>query len=217
VLIQPLAAGDVATAVARTAIGVPLNGTVEVAGPELCRLEELIRRGLSARHDPRHVEADPHARPATPEALPMPNEPTPSRASQPQRSAAWQTALTPLQQAKPPFIPDGAEVMTVLIEFPPGDPGTPPHRHSGPAFGYVLEGEMLFELEGEPERAIRAGEAFWEPGGDVIHYQDGNNRTDTRLRFLVTMMGVPGRPMLELVDDEELAQRKDRRAPRPPS
>lgn len=49
-----------------------------------------------------------------------------------------------------------------LIELPPGDPGTPPHRHSGPVFGYMLEDEMEFELEGEPERVIRAGEAFWE-------------------------------------------------------
>jgi hypothetical protein len=79
----------------------------------------------------------------------------------------------------------------------------------------MLEGEMLFELEGEPERVIRAGEAFWGPGGDVIDYQDGNNRRDIRSRFVVTMMGVPGEPMLSLVDDEELAQRKDHRAPRP--
>lgn len=58
--------------------------------------------------------------------------------SQP-RSEAWKTALTVLQSAKPPFVPEGAEAMTVLIEFPPGDPGTPPHRHSGPAF--MLEGK----------------------------------------------------------------------------
>lgn len=130
------------------------------------------------------------------------------------RSTAWQTALTMLQEVKPPFIPAGANVMTVVVEFPPGDPGAPPHRHSGPAFGYMLEGEMLFELEGEPPRVIRAGEAFWEPGGDVIHYQDGNNRADVRSRFVVTMMGVPGQPMFTLVSDEELAMRKDRRAPR---
>jgi hypothetical protein len=79
----------------------------------------------------------------------------------------------------------------------------------------MLEVEMRFELEGEPERVIRAGEAFWEPGGDVIHYQDGNNRTDIRSRFLVTMLCVPGKPMLTLVDEDELAQRKDDRAPRP--
>lgn len=144
----------------------------------------------------------------------MPNaEPAPTE--QEPRSTAWQTALTILQNANPPFIPEGAEVMTVVIEFPPGDPGTPPHRHSGPAFGYMLEGEMLFELEGEPERVIRTGEVFWEPGGDLIHYQDGNNRTDIRSRFIVTMLGEPGKPMLTLVDDEELAQRKNRRAPRP--
>ncbi|UUN30573.1 cupin domain-containing protein [Streptomyces sp. FIT100] len=131
------------------------------------------------------------------------------------RSEAWKTAVTVIQEAKPPHVPEGAEVMTLVVEFPPGDPGTPPHRHSGPAFGYVLEGEMLFELEGEPERVVRAGEAFWEPGGDVIHYQDGNNRTDIPSRFVVTMMCEPGKPMLVLVDDEELEQRKDRRAPRP--
>jgi quercetin dioxygenase-like cupin family protein len=132
------------------------------------------------------------------------------------RSDAWKTALTILQEVRPPSIPEEFHVMTVLIEFPPGDPGTPPHRHSGPCFGYMLEGEMRFELEGESERVIRAGETFWEPGGDVIHYQDGNNRTDSRSRFLVTMMCVPGQPMLTLVDDEELAQREHLRAPRRP-
>lgn len=143
------------------------------------------------------------------------NQPTTGTAEQGPRSEAWKTALTVLQEAKPPSFPEGAHVMTVLIEFPPGDPGTPPHRHSGPAFGYMLKGDMRFELEAEPERVIRAGETFWEPGGDVIHYQDGNNRTDSWSRSLVTMMCAPGQPMLTLVDKEELAQRKDRRAPRP--
>ncbi|MER8157234.1 cupin domain-containing protein [Streptomyces sp. NPDC094472] len=122
-----------------------------------------------------------------------------------------------LQSAKPPFVPEGAEAMTVLVEYPPGDPGAPPHRHSGPAFGYMLEGEMLFELEGEPERVIRAGESFREPGGDVIHYQGGSNRTDSRSRFVVTMICASDQPMLTLVEDEELAQRRHLRAPRPGS
>ncbi|WP_246102311.1 cupin domain-containing protein [Streptomyces piniterrae] len=119
-----------------------------------------------------------------------------------------------VQSAKPPLVPEGAEAMTVLIPYLPGDPGAPPHRRSGPAFGYMLEGEMLFELEGEPERVIKAGETFWEPDGDVIHYQDGKNRTDSPSRFLVTMMCTPGQPMLILVDDEP-ARRRHRRAPRP--
>lgn len=117
-------------------------------------------------------------------------------------------ALTELQTVTPPFMPVDAQVMTVTIEYPPGDPGFPPHRHpGGPCFGYVLEGEMVFELDGEPPRVVKAGEAFWEPGGDVIHYQDGNNRTDIALRFLVTMVMSPGQAMLVLVEDEELKQR----------
>ena len=125
------------------------------------------------------------------------------------------TVLTMLMAERPPFVPPGAEAMTVLIELPPGDPGSPPHRHSGPVFGYMVEGEMIFELEGEPERVIRAGEAFWEPGGDVIHYQAANNLTDRWSRFVVVMLCVPGQPMLVYVDDEELSQRSGRRAPRP--
>ena len=74
---------------------------------------------------------------------------------------------------------------------------------------------MMFELEGEPARVVRAGEAFWEPGGDVIHYQNGNNRDDIPVRYTVTMLGRPGTPMLTLVDEEEFARRKDRRAPLP--
>jgi uncharacterized protein YbjT (DUF2867 family) len=60
--IQPMAADDVASAVGRIATGVPVNGTVEVGGPETFRLDELVRRGLAARNDPREVVADPHAR-----------------------------------------------------------------------------------------------------------------------------------------------------------
>ncbi|MFI6324393.1 hypothetical protein ACIBG8_43195 [Nonomuraea sp. NPDC050556] len=68
------------------------------------------------------------------------------------RSTAWQTALTVLQEAQPPFTP--------------------------------------------------AGEAFWEPGGDVIHYQDGNNRDDIPLRFTVTTLCEPGKPMFTLVEED---------------
>ncbi|GGM59281.1 cupin domain-containing protein [Dactylosporangium sucinum] len=127
------------------------------------------------------------------------------------RSDAWRTAVTVLQEAHPPFFPPDGHVMTIVVEYPPGDPGTPPHRHSGPAFGYVVEGEMVFELEGEPPRVLRAGDAFWEPGGDVIHYQDGNHRDDRPVRFTVTMFCEEGKPMLTLVPPDELAQRAGRR------
>jgi uncharacterized protein YbjT (DUF2867 family) len=62
VLIQPMAADDVAEALARAAVSEPVNGTVEVAGPEQFRFDDLIRQGLRARNDPRQVIADNHAR-----------------------------------------------------------------------------------------------------------------------------------------------------------
>jgi uncharacterized protein YbjT (DUF2867 family) len=62
VLFQPMAAEDVATAVARVAAEAPVNGTVEVGGPEQFRLDELVRRRLSQLNDSREVIADPNAR-----------------------------------------------------------------------------------------------------------------------------------------------------------
>ena len=80
--------------------------------------------------------------------------------------------------------------MTVLITMPPGSAGTPPHRHTGPAFGYVIEGEMIF-------------------------YQDGNNLADATTRFVVTMFCASGQPMVIPVSVEELEERRSRRAARP--
>jgi uncharacterized protein YbjT (DUF2867 family) len=62
VLIQPIAAAEVAAAVADVAMGAPLNAMTEVAGPDQIRFDLLIQRGLGARKDPRKVVADPHAR-----------------------------------------------------------------------------------------------------------------------------------------------------------
>jgi len=61
-LIQPMAADDVASAVGQIAVGPPVNGTVEVGGPEQFPLDELVRRGLAAWKDPREVIADSQAR-----------------------------------------------------------------------------------------------------------------------------------------------------------
>lgn len=59
--VQPMAADDVAKAVGRVAAGTPINGTVEVAGPEVFRLDEFIRAGLDARKDPRNIVVDENA------------------------------------------------------------------------------------------------------------------------------------------------------------
>jgi uncharacterized protein YbjT (DUF2867 family) len=62
VLIQPEAADDVAGALAVAAVGAPVNGTIELAGPERFRFDELIQRVLGANGDPRRVMADGRAR-----------------------------------------------------------------------------------------------------------------------------------------------------------
>jgi uncharacterized protein YbjT (DUF2867 family) len=59
---QPVMSDDVAAALVDITLGEPVNGTVELAGPDRIRLDELIRRFLSANHDARQVVADTHAR-----------------------------------------------------------------------------------------------------------------------------------------------------------
>jgi len=61
VLFQPMAADDVAAALAGIAVGSPVNATVEIGGPERSGLDELVRRYLAARNDPREVVSDRQA------------------------------------------------------------------------------------------------------------------------------------------------------------
>ena len=60
-LVQPVVSDDVAAALADVAVEEPLNGTIELAGPEPIRLDELVRRFLSANRDARKVTTDVHA------------------------------------------------------------------------------------------------------------------------------------------------------------
>lgn len=62
VLFQPMAADDVATGVSKIAQSAAVNGTVEIAGPEPFRLDELVRRRLAHLNDPLEVITDPQAR-----------------------------------------------------------------------------------------------------------------------------------------------------------
>jgi quercetin dioxygenase-like cupin family protein len=129
-------------------------------------------------------------------------------------TTASQPSVELIATTTTPPIPDGAEVMTVLVTLPPGSAGSPPHRHTGPAFGYVIKGEVVFEVEGQPQRIVKAGEAFSEPGGDTIHYRDGNHLPAEESLFVVTLFSAPGTPMFIPVSDEELLARSGCRVPR---
>ncbi|OBF43387.1 cupin [Mycolicibacterium peregrinum] len=127
--------------------------------------------------------------------------------------AAGNVTVTDLLCVTPPRIPEGAHAMTQIIEIPPADPGVQPHRHSGPVFGYVLEGTILFELEGEAPRNIAAGEAFWEPGGDVVHYQVANLDPHHRAVLLAVCICAPGVDMITMLGPDEIQARDHLRHP----
>jgi quercetin dioxygenase-like cupin family protein len=127
--------------------------------------------------------------------------------------AAGNIKITDLLEATPPWIPQGAHAMTQLVELPPADAGPAPHRHSGPVFGYVLEGKILFELEGQAPREIVAGQAFWEPGGDVVHYQVANLDSGSWSRFLAVCICAPGVDMITMLTPQEIAARDHLRHP----
>lgn len=137
----------------------------------------------------------------------------PNRASVKDMLVAGNTKVTDLLCVTPPWIPEGAHAMTQLVELPPADEGLGPHRHSGPVFGYVLEGRILFELEGDEPREIVAGEAFWEPGGGVVHYQVANLDSSTWTRFVAVCICAPGVDMITMLEPEEIVARDHLRHP----
>jgi quercetin dioxygenase-like cupin family protein len=79
-----------------------------------------------------------------------------------------------------------ARVTTVEVAYEPGQ-ASPPHRHPGPIFGYVLEGELELALGDEAARTLKAGETFYEPTG-ILHRVSRNPSTKTRTRVLAVLL-----------------------------
>jgi quercetin dioxygenase-like cupin family protein len=83
---------------------------------------------------------------------------------------------------------DGKEARVTMVEvaYEPGGAGQP-HRHSGPVFGYVLEGEFEIGLDDQPAKTLKAGETFYEPGG-ILHRVSRNPSTTARTRVLAVIL-----------------------------
>src|SRR5262245_3946585 len=83
---------------------------------------------------------------------------------------------------------DGKDASATVLEvtFEPGQQDSP-HRHAGPVFGYVLEGEYEHALNDEPVKTYRAGETFYEPSGSV-HRVARNPSGKTRTRLLAVIL-----------------------------
>ena len=72
------------------------------------------------------------------------------------------------------------------VTFEPGQEDTP-HRHAGPVFGYVLEGEYEHAIDDEPVKTYKAGETFYEPSG-CVHRVARNPSDKTRTRLLAVLL-----------------------------
>jgi quercetin dioxygenase-like cupin family protein len=83
---------------------------------------------------------------------------------------------------------DGKHASSTVLQvtFEPGQKDSP-HRHAGPVFGYVLEGEYEHAINDEPARTYRAGETFYEPSGSV-HRVARNPSGKTRTRLLAVIL-----------------------------
>ena len=72
------------------------------------------------------------------------------------------------------------------MAYGPGEAGQP-HRHAGPIFGYVLEGEFELGLDDQPVKTLKAGETFYEPTG-ILHRVSRNPNAKTRTRVLAVIL-----------------------------
>jgi quercetin dioxygenase-like cupin family protein len=83
---------------------------------------------------------------------------------------------------------DGKDASATVKEvtFEPGQEDSP-HRHTGPVFGYVLEGEYEHAIDDEPVKTYKAGETFYEPSG-CVHRVARNPSETTRTRLLAVIL-----------------------------
>jgi quercetin dioxygenase-like cupin family protein len=88
---------------------------------------------------------------------------------------------------------EGFDVVLVERNFQPGS-GTA-HRHPGIVLGYVMEGQLRFAINNEPERIVPAGGTFFEPLG-AVHTTNGSAKPDAPARVLVFLVVPKGSPII---------------------
>src|SRR5881628_1773915 len=83
---------------------------------------------------------------------------------------------------------EGKEARATVVEvtLEPGQEGAP-HRHPGPVFGYVLEGEYEWAIDDNPAKTLKVGDTFYEPTGG-LHRVSRNPSKKTRTRVLAVVL-----------------------------
>jgi quercetin dioxygenase-like cupin family protein len=106
----------------------------------------------------------------------------------PQHTGMDQVKVTQLSQRDIIEKLDGKAARATVKEvtFEPGQEDSP-HRHTGPVFGYVLEGEYEHALNDEPVKKYKAGDTFYEPSGSV-HRVARNPSSKTKTRLLAVIL-----------------------------
>ena len=86
----------------------------------------------------------------------------------------------------------GKEVLMSTVTYPPGG-ASPPHRHDAQVFVYVLEGELIMQVQGGPKVTLRPGDTFYESPTDV-HAVSANASQTAPAKFLVLILKDKGVP-----------------------
>jgi quercetin dioxygenase-like cupin family protein len=88
---------------------------------------------------------------------------------------------------------EGFDAVVVELNFAPGA-SAPEHRHPGPILGYVVDGEMRFAINREPDQIVPAGGTFFEPPG-VLHSTFGSASSDAPVRLVAFLVVPTGSPL----------------------
>jgi quercetin dioxygenase-like cupin family protein len=88
---------------------------------------------------------------------------------------------------------EGFDAVLLELNFPPGSAQA--HRHPGVVLGYVVEGQLRFAINNEPERVVPAGGTFFEPIG-AVHTTNGSANPNANARVVVFLVVPKGSPII---------------------
>jgi uncharacterized protein YbjT (DUF2867 family)/quercetin dioxygenase-like cupin family protein len=209
--LQPIAIGDVAERLVALLVEGPTGQVEEIGGPQILTLEEMIQAYLRARGRDAILRTIELPRSLF-EVFRSNSHLCPDFAVGQKTWGAFvrywygEREGYPTVKAQVPVLleqmiqvhqPAQVSVLTVTLE--PGALGSPPHRHPGPVFGYVVEGEVLFEMHCHAPRLYKQGEVFYEPDG-CLHLLANNPHPARRALFVAVLIGEPGQPILTPVE-----------------
>jgi len=207
VRLQTIATGEVAERLLALAEGGKTGQVEDMGGPQVLTLEEMIQTYLHVR-----------GREVSMRAVDLPNSLFATFSSSEHQHSApavgkqtWEEfmrywcherdsyhvpdTLNPVLLEKTVQAHDPVQVSVIEVSMEPGSYITPPHRHPGPIFGYVVEGSVLFEMRGHTPTIYRRGDTFYEPDG-CIHLLANNPSPSGKAVLVAVLLGEPGQPIL---------------------